>query len=463
MNRFAPIGLAALATLSIAACSDDDDNAAAEAVLRIFHASPDAPAVNVWLDGSPALEGVDYQASSGQIRVAAGSHTVQIDAILADDTTLTVLPETTLDLAENMEYNVLAMGRAAEIGSGNDTEFGPQIVARDYLMPEGARVQAIHASPDAPTVDVFITAPGADLSGEMPFADDLAYTMYSDAVEVPAGDYQIRITDMSDSSIVYFDSGTVSVPAGGDWVAAAVTNTDAGGSPVSLVVDTGAASLVVQSADSTANLRVVHTISDAPGVDIWVNGTAPDASSPLFNLMYKEFTDYLALDVSMSYDFAVGVNGSDPVVVVDALGLSDVMLDANTSYSAIAIGNLGDMLDNDETYVVVDANTRRVATEAKVRAIHASTLAGNVDIYISEDATPSMDDIILEGVAYKGDSTVLSITPGARYVMVTPAGDDSVIAIGPVEFPFAGNTLTTIIALDDPMSATGVSAISIDD
>ncbi|RJG50454.1 DUF4397 domain-containing protein [Motilimonas pumila] len=464
MKKTNKILLAAAITTALTACgsdSNDDNNEVVEnSYLRVYHASPDAPAVNVWLDGNEALKGVDYQQSSGMITVPAGMHTVQVEAILPDGTTTTVIPATDLDLAANTEYNVVAAGKVSADGSDN-TGFGPQIVTRDALMPEGARVQVMHAAPDAPTVDVFITAPGEDLSMATPFVDDAAYLAATDAVEVPAGSYQIRITDKDDPTMVYFDSGTVEVPAGADWFAAATNNTMAGGSPVALLVDTGEGPLVVQDANSGADIRVVHTISDAPGVDVWINGDAPAMDSPLYNLMYKDKTDYLSVPAA-SYDFAVGVNGTDPVVVVDALGLEGAELMANYSYTAMAIGNLGDGMDNDELFVVSD-DTRRVATEAKLRAIHASTLAGEVDIYVSADATPSEDDVILENVPYKGDSTLLSVMPGEVYIMVTPADDMNTIAIGPAMLNLEGGSITTLVAVDDPDAATGVNVISLDD
>lgn len=428
--------------------------------LRIYHASPDAPLVNVWLDGQPALTSVDYQQSSGMLKVSEGMHTVQIDAILPTGESLTVLPETELDLMAEMEYNVIALGKAALIGSGDAKEFMPKIVARNDLTPAGGRVQAVHAAPDAPMVDIFITAPGADLSDAMPFADDVEYLGASEAVEVPAGDYQIRITDANDSATVYFDSGTVSLPVGGDWVAIATTNTEAGDSPVSLLVDTGDGSLVVSDINTGSNIRVAHTISDAPAVDVWINGTAPAMDSPLYNLAFKEFTDYLAVPAA-DYLFNVAVNGSDPVVVVDALTL-EASLSAGKSYSALAIGNLGDGDDNDQLFVIED-QLRRLATAAKLRAVHASTLAGNVDIYVSQDSTPSMDDVILKDIPYKGDTGLLELTPGEVYIMVTPTGDMNTIAIGPALLDLSAASITTLVAIDDSASATGVSVMSLDD
>ncbi|QFT11073.1 DUF4397 domain-containing protein [Vibrio sp. THAF190c] len=442
---------------AIVGCGNDDSHhtsAADSSYLRVFHAAPDAPKVNVLLDGQPALQNVDYQQSSGQISVSPGDHTVQVDAILADGTTTTVVPATTLDLMAGQEYNVVATGKVG------DNSFGPQIIARDFMAPTDARVQVMHSAPDAPTVDVFITAPNADLTTATPFANDVSFLGVTDAMNVPADTYQVRITDPSDPTQVFFDSGSIAVPAGADWFVAATNNTTAGASPVTLLVDTGSGSLTVQDTNSGADVRVVHTISDAPGVDVWVNGTAPVSGSPLFNLMYKGKTDYLALNAA-STDFAVAVNGSSPVSIVSALGLT-ASLAANTTYTALAIGNLGDGLSNDELYVVED-DVRRIATEAKLRAIHASTLAGIVDIYVSADATPSSDDVILEDIPYKGDSGLLPVMPGTVYIMITPANTPSTIAIGPVMLDLTGGSITTLVAIDDPVAPTSVSAISLDD
>ena len=458
MKNLHKILIASMVAGALVGCNSSNDSE--KSYLRVYHASPDAPAVNVWLDGKAALEGGDYQQSSGQIRIASGNHNVQVDAILADGSSLTVIPETDLELMADTEYNIVAAGKAALLGEDDVKAFAPQIISRDALNPEEARVQVMHSAPDAPVVDVYITAPEVNLSEEQPFADDLAYLAVSEAVEVPAGSYQIRITSATDSNTVYFDSGTVTVPEGSDWFAMATNNTEAGTSPVNLLLDTGSDSLVVRDKNTGSNIRVAHTISDASGVDVWVNDTAPEEDSPLYDLVFKEFTDYLAVSAG-DYSFDVAVNGSDPVAVVDALSL-EASLKPAVNYTALAIGNLGDTLENDQLFVVVD-DTRRLATAAKLRAIHASTLVGNVDIYISADDTPSEDDVKLSNVPYKGDSTMLQVSPGEVYVIVTPADDINSIAIGPALFDLTAGSLTTLVALDDPTALTGVSVIRLDD
>lgn len=125
MKLVRTITIATALSAALVGCDDDDSHyitAANSSFLRVVHAAPDAPKVNVLLDGQSALQNVDYQQSSGQIPVPAGTHTVQVDAILADGTTTTVIPETSLDLMAGQEYNVIATGKVG------DNTFGPQIV-----------------------------------------------------------------------------------------------------------------------------------------------------------------------------------------------------------------------------------------------------------------------------------------------------------------------------------------------
>jgi Domain of unknown function (DUF4397) len=59
----------------LVACGDSDNNgfnfdgAQEKAELRVTHASADAPAVNVYVDGNAALEGVEFKQSSGLLEL----------------------------------------------------------------------------------------------------------------------------------------------------------------------------------------------------------------------------------------------------------------------------------------------------------------------------------------------------------------------------------------------------------
>ena len=52
----------------------------------MLHASPDAPAVNVLVDGAETLAGVDYKAASAELEITEGTHSIQVDGIRFDRT-----------------------------------------------------------------------------------------------------------------------------------------------------------------------------------------------------------------------------------------------------------------------------------------------------------------------------------------------------------------------------------------
>jgi len=88
MKGFTKLGMI-FAAFALAACDSDSNNnrvppppAAAFFDVQVLHASPDAPAVNVLVDGAVALSDVDYKTGSGHVTLPAGLHTVQVDGIL---------------------------------------------------------------------------------------------------------------------------------------------------------------------------------------------------------------------------------------------------------------------------------------------------------------------------------------------------------------------------------------------
>ena len=167
--------------------SDDDAGAA----VRVVHASPDAPNVDVYVDGSKVLSDVPFRAVSDYLSLEAGTYTVKITAA-GDPETVAFEGDVTV---EDADYTVAAVGELS-----GDT-FAPLVLEDAPSAPaEGkAQVRLVHASPDAPAVDV--TVKGADLT----LFDDVEFGENSDYVEVPAGDYTLEVrgaTDCDDGDVV---------------------------------------------------------------------------------------------------------------------------------------------------------------------------------------------------------------------------------------------------------------------
>ena len=180
MHRLRLLALSALALASTAVMAAPF--AAAQqtgsdiAMVRVVHASPDAPAVDVWVDGQPAIRSLAFGQFTGHTPVPAGTHRVQVTPAGAQPDGAVV--DATLELTARQGYTVMATGRLAEIK--------PLVLQDDRAAPTGSRVRFVHASPDAPAVDIAV-AGGPTVINNVAFGTDSGY------VDVPTGDASLEV------------------------------------------------------------------------------------------------------------------------------------------------------------------------------------------------------------------------------------------------------------------------------
>lgn len=215
-----------LAATALTAACDDDDNTGpeGEARVRVVHASPDAPNVDVLLDDDEVLSDVPYLEDSDYLEASAGAHNVKVNAA----GTATTVIDTDVTLTEGADYTVIASGLAAEIT--------PIVLLDDNSTPAAgnARVRAIHGAPGAPAVDVYVTAPGADIETALPVLTGVEFGDVGEYLDVPAGDYQVRVTPAG-TKVAAIDSGTLTLESGDVRTAIAV-DAPGGGAPFDLLV-----------------------------------------------------------------------------------------------------------------------------------------------------------------------------------------------------------------------------------
>lgn len=185
--------VAGIAVLGLAACSDDDGFAPdTRPALRVVHASPDAPNVDVLLDDETVLTNVPYLGASGFLRYDVDAVRVRVAATGGTP----VVIDATLDLDRRASYTVIATGLLADIA--------PLVLEDDLTVPAAGQVKlrVVHGAPSAPAVDVYATAVGADINAATPVLTNVPFRAFSDYLEVPAGTYQLRVTPAGTKTVV---------------------------------------------------------------------------------------------------------------------------------------------------------------------------------------------------------------------------------------------------------------------
>jgi hypothetical protein len=379
----------------------ETEEPAGTANVRVGHMSPNAPNVDVYVDDSAVLEDVPFGAVSEYLEVPAGERTVEITAAGDPDTSVF---SGAVPVEADTDYSVVAIG---EIGDMADQPFEPLVLEDDNSDPGGdaARVRAVHASPDAPAVDITVASSGDALFDGVEFGQ-------SGYVEVPAGDYTLQIrgdTDGNDGDVVAeFD---VSLAGGQVYTAFAAGYLTPDDEPADTPFDL----LVSQDTDGgmgsmdPANVRVSHMSPNAPNVDVYV-----DDSAVLEDVSFGTTSSYLELAAG---DHTVEITAAgDPDTSVFS---GDVTVEAGTDYTIAAIGEIGE--DADEEFrplILEDDNSDPGGDTARVRAVHVSPDAPAVDITVN-----STGDVLFDGVAF-GESGYVEV-PANDYTLQIRGDTDS--------------------------------------
>ncbi len=150
-------------------------------------------------------------------------------------------------------------------------------------------------------------------------------------------------------------------------------------------------------------LRVLHLGSDAPPVDIFVDG---GDSAAIAGLAFGRSTDYVALPAG-PHDFDVSAAGTPRTAAV--LSPRGVALAQDTRYTVAAIG----MLSGIRAIVLEDLTSNIPSGSIRVRAIHAAAGVGTVDLY---SVTSSGETRIASGVELGASTGTLDLPAGAYTV-----------------------------------------------
>ena len=432
--KYSPILAVAISAFFIVGCNDDDEPTTQ---IQAVHASPDAPLANVLINSQARWTGVDYANASGYTSVTAGQTSVQVDVQLPGDAVLTVLPQNQFELSSDTDYTVMVVGDAD--GSNNPVE--ALVVTRPAsgtATSSSLDVQVVHAASGVGDVNLYVTGPSDPLGTPL---GTLGYKDFTDVLNIPAGQYRVRLETVSGSAIA-FDSGEITLSGGSELTIAAVPRADSNSaSPVKLMVMDGKGSSLIYDMAETAEVRVGHLVDGAPNVDVYVNSTQ---FAPLDDLMFKEVRGFLDLAAG-SYDIDIYETATTSPTFIDVDGLA---VFTGMDYSVYAVGTVSNL--NLEALVVPE-NRRPVATSAVLNITHAAAnpIAALVDIYLTENVGISGSTPVLSNVKFKDYANGIYVAAGSYYVTITVAGDPTTVAIDSAPATLADGVVYQVVAIDD--------------
>ena len=364
----------------VAGCSDDDDDVMAPdmgqgAMLRVVHASPNAPIVDVYAEGvaAPLLEDVAYTQTSAYLPLAAGTYNIQLRGANADPTSAPAYETGPVVVPEGAVITAAAVGN---FGSADaDDMFRVLPLVEDFQSPGAgnAAVRIIHAGPDAPSVAIDVGNDGTpEISDFARFADTGAAGVPLPAgsplaVGIWAGNPLARVTAfetpaLPEANIILFATGFLgSLPR------------DDMGFGLLAVGPNGTVGLIRQN----PTFFVLHGSPDAPPVDVFVGGTDTElvGDLPFSNLSP-------AVQVPPA-SYTVDVKVSSSGALAGTFATPELM--AGERYLVVASGfALG---GTPALTILPYAEKFGEAASPQVRVVHASPDAPTVDVGLWDGAT----------------------------------------------------------------------------
>ena len=376
-GRILTLALAALILpgLLVLGCGDDDDDdnpmeTVDKSNLRAIHLSPDAPAVDVFLNqgSSAAVSALAFRDGTVYLEVDEGTYRIDIAPTgqTANDAVLTV---DNLPLNKASYYTAVAYGPVASIQA--------LALEDDFtgLADGNIRVRAIHTASGVGQVDIWNVTAGVTPAA---LYTDVDYGVAGAYLDLPAGAYSLGF-DVDDDAVpdLVYD-----LPA---LAAGTVAN-------VFAVAEGSDVYLIAQFADGTTakidatpavvdsvDLRVIHLSPDAGTVDIFVNQASP---ATITGLAFQSGTGFLTVPAG-AYRFDIAPAGG--AIGSAVATFSGIDLESDGDYTIVAYNDAA-MLG---ALALTDSLTP-APTGIRIRPIHAAVGVGEVDGWdVTMGSTPT--------------------------------------------------------------------------
>lgn len=223
------VAVLALGSLGVlAGCGGGDDDigqiiGTSSPQYRTVHANPFIGNVDFGVNGTVKITNVGFKNISNYFGIDSKATT----ATVSNSGSTTPLASANFSPVNGHRYTGLAIVGA----NGSATSLA--LIDDPYnksILSDKARVRTFNASYNAPNVDVYVTAPNADLTNVGPTMGGAAYGAASpasaqDSIYIDGGTYQVRVTTAGTKTVI-FTSQPFNLANNADWL---ITTLPAGG------------------------------------------------------------------------------------------------------------------------------------------------------------------------------------------------------------------------------------------
>jgi hypothetical protein len=238
------------------------------AMVRVVHASPDAPSVGIDLHdndaANPEITGIDRFTASDAAGFTMSAGKAEQIGISANGQRVTAF--TTPELPEGAQLFVIATGLTGKLAREADG-FALLAIGPDGslgFIKQNPIVYALHASPNAPAVDAY--------AGDAELLDNVSFGQLSGALQVPPGDYTLDFFAHEEGSTKPASAPAASAKTGmldrGERYLTIATGL-LGHSTNGFQLASYAEGFDRQTPNE-ARVRLVHSSPDAPAVDVGI-------------------------------------------------------------------------------------------------------------------------------------------------------------------------------------------------
>lgn len=388
--------------------------------VRVVHASPDAPAVNVLVDGQPVAENLAFGSATEYLDLAAGDHQVQV--VPADSDAAIIDQTVTL---EGWTSSILAV-----TGDLANIQLQQQAVDVTETDPGQARLRLLNADPQGANLGLAIAGSPDTLVGGTGFPEA------SDYAGVTPGTYDLEVRNTDSGEVVTTSPGfTVDAGQVYDLIALGASG---GGQPTLLALTTPVAIPcsetlgIGEAADSC--LRVIHTSPNAGPVDVYI-GESPIAEG---------------LEFGTASEFTAVPNGDQQLRIVAAgQPVDQAIVDVTQGLTSGGAGQvLISGLADDVQATIMGVDLRALpANQARARVIHASPDSDAVNVTVGDGQTP------FSGIDFRNASGYVVFNAGSQTFQLRETGSDTLL-LEATDVPLEAGMVYDIVALGQSEDGT---------